>query len=174
MTFSLSGDNVRSDIGATGLRQYGQYLRHGDDRQRRLGAVYRIGAVCGDYTLTASIELQPDDADPNQGYDMSSASVDLAITESVSTNPMTPIITSMTDAVEAGDTVTVTGFNIGNVKRDSDEESDEPELLIAYRPNEGTIPGAFDPTKAWSYIEEADLLAVDRDNGTGLCSPCRT
>lgn len=168
VTFSLSGDNVRSDIGATGYANmdniFGTAMTESDGWARFTGSV----PYAGDYTLTASIELQPDDADPNQGYDMSSASVDLAITESVSTNPMTPIITSMTDAVEAGDTVTVTGFNIGNVKRDSDEESDEPELLIAYRPNEGTIPGAFDPTKEWSYIEEADLLAVDRDNGTGL------
>lgn len=168
VTFALSGDNVRSDIGAEGYANmddiFGTATTDSDGWARLTGSV----PYAGDYTLTASIELQPDENDPNQGYDMSAAEVSLAIAEGASPNPLTPIITSMTDAVEAGDTVTVTGFNLGNVKRDPETDDEPAELLIAYRPNEGEAPGAFDPTKEWSYIEEADLLAVDRDNGTGL------
>ena len=76
------------------------------------------------------------------------------------TNAETPILWGISDAVKPNETVTLTGYNLY-----------ADDLLVAYAPWDGNVPGVFDVNAAPSgcrFFEKEELSAIDEENGSGL------
>ena len=158
VTFMLSGENVSSDLGVNVYpnmnAQFGKAVTDENGVAEVTGSV----PYAGEYTLTASIEPQPDPENDMYGYDSSFAETVIAIEEKGDENPSVPVLMSISDAIQPGNTVTMFGYNLG----------DDGQLAVACAENEGKEPGAFDDTRRFFYIEDEDLLFVDSANGTGI------
>ena len=76
------------------------------------------------------------------------------------TNAEAPILWGISDAVKPNETVTLTGYNLY-----------ADDLLVAYAPWDGNVPGVFDVNAAPSgcrFFEKEELSAIDEENGSGL------
>ena len=75
--------------------------------------------------------------------------------------PKTPVIATISEAVLPGDTVTITGYNLAV----------DSAFQIAYAPNDGDAPSAFDednlPVEI-EYLDAQDMLINDEAYGEGL------
>ena len=115
----------------------------------------------GTYTITASIEVQPDPNNPDEyGYDACSASATFVQRdEQEEVSP--PILANISEAILPGETVTITGYNL----------SVDAGFQIAYAPNSGKEPGVFDETNIpnnCKYLDIEDILVSDDMYGSGL------
>ena len=113
----------------------------------------------GEYIITASINAQPDPIDNELGYDMSFATATFIQRETKA--EQRPILTEISDAIKPGETVTLMGHNL-NV---------DSEFLIAYAPNQGTLPGEYDEDNSgveYKYLSNADVIVSDAKNSNAL------
>lgn len=72
----------------------------------------------------------------------------------------TPIVWSISDAVKPNETVVIQGYGLTGA-----------DLAVAYAPNAGAIPTAFDETdlpENCKFIPKSQLTAVDETNGSGI------
>ena len=159
MSFTLTGENVESVLGVNIYpnmdAEFGKATTDNEGYAELTGSV----PYAGEYQLQASIEAQPNPENENEGYDASSSLVYVVIEENPNDqNPATPFITSVTDAVESGDTVIISGFNM----------KDDGALKIAFRRNQGTAPAVYDASADYYTIPDSSIVVKDNENGTGL------
>lgn len=159
MNFSLTGENVESVLGVNIYPNMNDVFGTATTDSEGYAEVTGAIPYAGEYQMMASIEAQPNPDNENEGYDASSSEVYVVIEEDPNgANPATPFITSVTDAVESGDTVILSGFNM----------QDDGALEIAYRRNQGTAPLEYDELADYYTIPSASILVTDNENGTGL------
>jgi uncharacterized repeat protein (TIGR02543 family) len=112
----------------------------------------------GEYTLTASIELQPDSMDPTQGYDGCIKSVPLSIPLPGSARSK-PILFDATDAVRPGGLLTISGNFIYN----------DAQFAVAFAPAVGTKDAIFNESvSGLRYISKEAVTLIDDAFNTGL------
>lgn len=110
----------------------------------------------GDYTIVASIDEweDPTDFSGESGYDKYSITVDLGIASVSDESTIKPILTAITDAVKPGEYVTINGYYI----------KDNDSLKIAYAPNKGETPCAYESANCVE-IPISDIEYIDSLNG---------
>lgn len=115
----------------------------------------------GEYTVTASMDIQPDKDDAENGYDGSSATARFVLKEEEAASVRAPVLTMISEAIKPGDTMTIFGNWL----------TPDSHMLVAYAPNAGCAPAEFneaEPPAGVKYLTVDDLAVTDEIYQTGI------